>query len=616
MRLTLHIAFIAFFSGLLVSACATTPAAEPEETIKVVKETEKVDGWERLRKGDIDGARRAFEALRAHESSAMEGVAGLLRIAQIVRDVELAGSLLDELPEAPAAFLEVTAAQTALSLKLSSTELLMRACEHRNDPRVGSDARAICARAALQARYPEQIVCREGCGESHQWPLTMVGSAPVLMASVAGAPPAPFIVDTGASSNVISRTYAKELGLEPVPGTGFDVSSSGGGVPTALTIADIRLGDLQKANTPFILLDLPLEGIAGVLSPQALFSDFVVVADFGDNMTLSLHPPSTSFEDPSLARFDLLLDQGVLQLIASLGERPAGPLLLDTGADRTRLTAALDDMGTDLERGRETQALSAGGTVRTWQTRGSLLARAGVVGDEQAIEWSVRDPLVYEPSEPPSAARMHWQGMLGMDFLMGRKLVLDLPEGALHISTEATLASWPVGSRQTVRIEGSLLESTALVEEIVHAHDGEYITLDVKLTQGEDEERFRIRMRDDWASRGSWLLTRPIESYAVFEEGEVVDKPIEEGLKTWMRVFSPFTVDGRPTVTIEEIDGPDGPRLCSRFEAPARAFDAKPEQAVFNMWECPGPWRVARVQVTDEEGALLWGFETLNQDQP
>lgn len=580
----------------------TSPAAE----IGVVTElSTPVDGWKALRDGEVAQARGTFEALRADESRAMEGRTGLLRVAQISGDKALAEELIAELPpENAGAFLEVTAAQTALSFDIDDRALFERACAHREDYRVGSDAMAVCARAALLARYPEQNLCSKGCDRVHSWPLRMAGSAPMITASVAGAKPAPFLVDTGASSSVLSSSYARTLGLSPVEGTSFEAGSSGGGVMTALSIADIRIGDFEKKHVPFIVLDLPMEGIAGVLSPQALFSDFVVVADFTEAMTLSVHPQGAPVDREGYEVFDLFLDQGVVQLVASLGERPTRPLLVDTGADRTRINADLAAMAEDLQRGPETVALSAGGQVKTWQTRGRIEGRA------KGLVWSLDDPMIYEPAEPISAARMHWQGMLGMDFLIGRTLILDRSSRTLAISRAVSLEPWEEGSRHLVKIEGSLLESSALVEEVVHAHDGEVVTLDVTITRKDKQERFRVSMRDSWASRGSWLLTRPIEKYWVVEGDGFVERPIEDGLKTWMEVFSPFRFEGRPSVSLESLKGPRGTMQCSVFEASALAYQAKPEQAILRIWECPGPWRVVRLELksADQDG-LLWGFE-------
>jgi hypothetical protein len=161
---------------------------------------------------------------------------------------------------------------------------------------------------------------------------------------VNGAEEACFVVDTGASISVLRPEYAQRLGITALPGTEYSLNSPAGWVETGLAQVHLRLGDAEVDDVAVALLDLPLPGVVGILSPQSALGDCLVALSFRDwTLRASLSGP----EPLSLPELPLVLGDGRPQL------RVAGPtpfqrfFTLDTGAEQSWMIESLSDTKRD-----------------------------------------------------------------------------------------------------------------------------------------------------------------------------------------------------------------------------------------------------------------------------
>ncbi len=586
----------------------TTVIEDPDE--ELLEEPSGEDGWQSLRQGDLAAAEEVFASLVEHPQGQAQGLAGLLRLAQIREDVDEIKALLEEAEVASRlALLDIVAAQTASQIKSpSAARWLERGCEHIQHDRFAHDARSLCARQAWHIASPEGTNCAAGCDAVHDVSLGLIGSLPIVLASINDQEETPFIVDTGASTCVIARQYAEEYGIESIQGTGYEATSAAGVVEAHLAAVDLQIAELRQEDISCTVLEFPVEGIAGIISPQRDLRDFAVTMNFHE-MTLEIAPPEQASTLREVVELPLLVDQGVLQLMAAVGERPTRPFLLDTGADRSRLHIELDQMGQPLNRGEETVALAAGGEVRSWPTEGRLTAAA------QALSWDMVDPVVYESAPLKSQARMHWQGYIGMDVLLGRKLRVDPTNQKISISSESQLSPWSDGSAQTIEVRGVRWPDPVRITEQVAEHDGNRITLNVIIDAHEEVlEEFSIAFEDTWTTRETWLVTRPVETYWQLVDGEKVEQDPATAVQRFLPYFLPFEMTGVPSVDVEVLSLPDGDHLCTRIQANAVALLDEPVEATLSMWQCQRPWRTPQIELrSTKEDELLWGFEVVEQ---
>lgn len=109
-------------------------------------------------------------------------------------------------------------------------------------------------------------------------PLDVTGPRPTAQLTVGTHAPVTVIFDTGAGGTVLLPEFAAKLSL---PNNGpVGVGSPAGGAPRQgylTTIASARLGDAPIANARAVVVDLglPLEGISGIMSPNAFAGSLV-----------------------------------------------------------------------------------------------------------------------------------------------------------------------------------------------------------------------------------------------------------------------------------------------------------------------------------------------------
>lgn len=557
------------------------------------------DAFQLLRAGRLTEARRVLEGqLRAHRADALRG---LLGIAELRRDRRQAERLLGQVSAAgePPELL-LAAAQCASALSLFSrhaTALMARACELVRDARFDVEAQAICARLAVTERGEKLARCVAGAAAEHRLPLDLFSSQPVIHASINGHPPAAFLLDTGASVSVLTRRYAASIGARAAAGAAYRVDSPGGLLATELARVDVTLGELAFADVPFALLDLPLPSLAGILSPQALLSGFVVEIDLRDFMLRV--GPRNAREEKAARVAPLVMVDGRPFVPTALGERPERYFLLDTGADTTRMHESYALDASDQQPHEVGRMLTAGDrSARTWVLEGRTPART------LGVDWSIDAPsVVAEPAVRPLEIVVA-SGTIGTDFLMGRILTLDMVQRELSVSAVAELAAWPEGAEALYELSGSALKAPMTIGERVQARQGAEVVLEVQLHAGQESERFRIGMQDTWQTRGGFLLTRPGKQAWLEQDGRFV--PVARSVvdERWSSAFFPFQPKSTPPRITPRGAVLQGQSLrCTQTEVDV---DSPAGEATLRLVTCPEqPWRTLSVEIARADEVLF-----------
>ena len=156
--------------------------------------------------------------------------------------------------------------------------------------------------------------------------------------SVNGAPPASFILDTGASRSPIDQAYAKSLGLTAVS-QGRAYGAGGGQAVGLAPDLDLTVGGathrierapMTRMSTISLRIGQPVSGVLG----YEVLSKYVTEIDYA-NETVTFHPKS--FQPPREAvrlpiRFSGNLPMVNVKLTTPDGRELAGRFLVDTGA--------------------------------------------------------------------------------------------------------------------------------------------------------------------------------------------------------------------------------------------------------------------------------------------
>lgn len=162
--------------------------------------------------------------------------------------------------------------------------------------------------------------------------------------------------------------------------------------------------------------------------------------------------------------------------------------------------------------------------------------------------------------------------------------------------------------KSVLEIVGEYIGKPFEVREEVVENDGEFVVLEVVVDKPGDVRTFRIKLKDTWKNRSTWLLTRPAVAYWKKSGSKLVEGKPGDAVKDWLPAFMPYQVSGANLdLGFEELTVAGNKSLCSRLSLDATAND-KP--AKLTMWDCAGNlWRMTRLEVTDaESGEVLWGF--------
>jgi len=594
-RKTMGVAFLMVFASCVASG---PTLAEVDTSLN------EDEFWNRLYMGDLAAAEQFLVDAGTDESQ----LPARFALARATDDRETVHRLISGLPEKVSDDVLFAAAEAALStgaVDLSPLAPLDVRCEE-----LGSDAparrHAICAKYRLALASPAGVNrCAVGCSASHTLALGHLQGRPVVMVTVADGSKVPFLVDTGASLSVLSPDFVEKAQARLVAGTEFEVGSSGGTLATRYATARLAFDELAYETVALALIELPLGGIGGIISPHDLFSRQVVSFDLS-KMEMRVSPGIDPSDESHLERVPLLMAGGNPHLLARLGGRQPRPLLLDSGSDLTRVSTKLDDLGEPLTRKAEVVTMAAGGEYTSWTTQGEVTL---VVG---STTWNASNPVVYERSGKQEPEHVGTFGIVGMDFLMGRTLVIDRPNRAILFDRRAQLPQWDVGEKRVIEIVGSHFGTPFPVREEVVERDADFVTLEIVVEKPGDVRVFRIRMQDSWNNRSSWLVTRPAAGYWRQEGSDWVEGNPQDVITEWLPAFMPFQSSGaNAMLEFEVLTTNDRESLCSRLRLDATA---KGRDATLSMWDCPGNvWRTTRLEVTDaHSGELLWGFHQAN----
>ena len=604
---------------LLVAACGgsatsegpTTPDPEPPP-----------EPWALLEEwGDVEGAREVFTEWQRGERAA-EGTVGLMTLAMIEADMERLGELAGQLDvgalEDPR--LVTRAALAAGDLRPVAPIALslgQRACaiaeSAPDDEQLRFQAREACAGARLAAAAEGLDVCTAGCDATHELPILLAGNSPVVQASINGSDPTPFILDSGASGTLITRAFAEAHGIEAVEGTTYRVGSPGGLLEASLAHVIVQVGELRVEKVPALILDLPVEFVGGIISPQATWRGLVTELDFRD-LVVRVRPDTGDVT--GMAQLPLLLTERTPYLQAGIAGRREVPLVLDTGATQTTLFTSWEALdGDPIQRGPETRLAGAGGGgARAWMIPAALEAHAG------ALDWQVIQPMVAERGDGESIhGEVRYRGLVGMDLMMGRKVQLDLPGRAIRVSDRQVLADWDEGDIATYRIRAAAWDDDVVLTERVMQRQTdpsgvEAVMIEVTF-EGEHEGNFRYAMPDLWPTRGTWLVSRPAAlMWEVGSDGSMTQVPPQEAARRWLPIFVPFQPrpQGNPTIRFVPVEREgQEPLSCTEMVMPAATeVDA---DATLEMVECPSePWRTRRLTVRGSDDTILYEFTVTN----
>lgn len=169
-------------------------------------------------------------------------------------------------------------------------------------------------------------------------PLLKGQTLPVIQAAVNDAEPAYFIVDTGAPSTLLSRSYARNTGID-FDRTIYREGRDGAGNTLRLhpgVLDRLYLGEVSCSFYPVLVTDLS-EGlkVAGILSPLDLFRECFVEMNFRDNQLL-IHSLLTGRkgqrEQEESFRILPIRWNGESPLVRGFVNSQEGMFLLDTGA--------------------------------------------------------------------------------------------------------------------------------------------------------------------------------------------------------------------------------------------------------------------------------------------
>lgn len=593
------------FSFLLV-ACASVP---PTATHPPLGD----DVWLELQQfGDTHAAAQTFA--RWHEEGRMEGRIGAMTIAMIEGDMGELATLAEDLDTST---LEPTlVARAALALgelrpvSPQGIQLGLQCCalvEDASDEETRLAAVEACSFARLSQANARLDECTVGCESEHSFPLLFASSLPVVHARINGSDTSPFIVDTGASITVITRQFAQAHGIEAVEGTVHYAGSPGGLLEVHRAMVDVQVGELGVERVSAIIVDLPIDFIGGIISPQSTWRSMVTEFDF---RTMRLHVSPVARAADGMVDLPLVFSERIPFLRAAIGGRRAVPILLDTGASGTSLFSSWEALAGDaIERGNETRVSGAGGgSARAWNTSGSFEAQAG------ALRWSVHQPTIAERGDSESVHReIRYWGLIGMDLMMGRRVQLDMNEHVLRISGDQLLPSWPVGSTTRYRIEAQAWSDDIVLTERVmereRSEEGtELVTIDVTYS-GEREGHFRFQMADRWDTRGTWLISRPaLRMWDVGDDGSLTEVVPEERAQRWLSVFVPFQTDGEGVemrFLPVEREGQE-PVSCTEISVPAAAAVG---EVTLEILECPTEIsRTRQLAIRDADDAIVYQF--------
>lgn len=353
---------------------------------------------------------RLLLATRRHDADAVRALAASPEIALLRSELRLRAELASSL-------------YWTVGIEAAAHDL-EAVCTNPAFPDHGLQQRA-CSLAAL-AQLAEQGPLRTLEGSAATVAFLESQTLPVLLASVNGLSPEYFILDTGAPTSLLSRSYCDQAGI-PYLASHPRSARDGAGHEVKLypaLIDRLKLGALTIRRWPANVVELPANfRVAGLLSPLDTFSRLSTELDFRQRQ-IRLDACSGAEEwnvragEPVYSA-PLLWDEGNVFVEAEIDGIATGWFLFDSGAGADCITPSLARrLGSP---GTDNQPISS-----------ATLGGEGLVfeGFEAMISVSgsppVRSRLMVKERklDPYSLAPLQASGYLGVSWMSHRRILI------------------------------------------------------------------------------------------------------------------------------------------------------------------------------------------------
>lgn len=262
---------------------------------------------------------------------------------------------------------------------------------------------------------------------------------PIVMLSVNGLPPEPFIIDTGAAGIALSKTYCDRVGIPYLKDAGRITHNGGAEVPLFPAWIDrLDAKGMQVANLDAVVIALPPNlKIGGIVAPHRAFAGTLVELDLrGDKLRvrrdLSDDAWASALGEPA-QRVPLTWDDGNMLVPTRLDDRVRGFFNFDTGAVESTVT-----LETATKLGHAVEQAQAVDSVSIARLRSFPPFDATIGLGQGAAESARLVPI--EPAERRSGndgSVLQRLGNIGIPWMKGRRLAIS-PNGRTLLYTERT----------------------------------------------------------------------------------------------------------------------------------------------------------------------------------
>lgn len=262
-------------------------------------------------------------------------------------------------------------------------------------------------------------------------------ASPVISVKVNGKK-ALFLIDTGASFTVVSRSFAAKAKIQS-NGSGSLSGSAGGHATSSLAQVNFLINEAGGGEVSFLkhhlmIVELPAffqeNGLAGIISPQQLLQNNQVgVLNLSENPFFEIYEKSPQMTDQTFQLNPVFSDgpggkKTVLFTVDALVEGVKTSFIIDTGADGA-------GVGLETLAGKNLYPKS----VATGEKVGGITGKPEDVRIVSQAQVKIFNKNVKMKIRlQPASKKMPADGMLGMQFLKNCTLILSLKNGWISCS--------------------------------------------------------------------------------------------------------------------------------------------------------------------------------------
>jgi predicted aspartyl protease len=260
------------------------------------------------------------------------------------------------------------------------------------------------------------------------------GDNPLLLVpcDVNRAGPFEFILDSGATTCLVSRDLAERLGVEATDsregtGAGGKIALGIGALKTlsvgAASQSDVRVGITDELERIGAFVGAKIFGVVGF----NFFRHYRVTVDYRALLVRLSSPGDEGLAQGDSVAFQIAPTRPLLLLPVSVNGRGPYRFALDTGSSMSSISPDLArELGmttTDAEEG----GLGAGGAIEVAFTRADSIALGGSIVNGVDLTVPPFFPMLSQ------AAGAQLDGALGHNFLRNFRVTLDYPESAVRL---------------------------------------------------------------------------------------------------------------------------------------------------------------------------------------